>query len=254
MSPKNDNQNKDNIYKIGDIIEHFYFGVGEILEIINNSICRVKFNNHGIKDIYPDFNVHKINIQSKNKNNNVNKKVDYYENEENEKNIIQLKCLLCGNIVDYEDKHFCLSCYNKYKNKELIIKLSNKFNDIQILENEYKEPTLLCNDHHKVRSKSEKMIDDWLFDNRFSHIYEPELLLNEDKSIKPDFKIFLPNNKILYLEHLGYGENNLEYQEQIVYKNKIYQKNNLDVIYTTEKDMENLDKALSTKFKIFLKN
>ena len=78
-----------------------------------------------------------------------------------------------------------------------------------------------CNDSHYVRSKSEREIDNFFFNNDIFHIYEAKY---EDpitkKELYPDF--YLPKYK-LYIEYFGMDNN--EYNKKREEKIKIYKSN-----------------------------
>jgi len=89
-----------------------------------------------------------------------------------------------------------------------------------------------------VRSKSEAMIADVLFDARFNLHYEKELILRDNygqfTTVYPDFTIPLSGGRTLYWEHAGrLGEP--EYRErhnrkmQLYFMNGIYEPKNLIV-------------------------
>ena len=76
-----------------------------------------------------------------------------------------------------------------------------------------------CQDGDYVRSKSERNIDDFFYQNKIWHIYEPTYINPQTKQkYYPDF--FLPDYN-LYLEY--YGRTNTEYIEKKGKKIKMYQ-------------------------------
>ncbi len=118
------------------------------------------------------------------------------------------RCIICGYHTD--GLLFCGACYQKYKEKELLIKIS-KCKNIELLDETY-ESIYRCKDGHMVKSKSERDIDNYLYENKIQHVYEPELPYGkEGKVIHPDFKLpnYLGEGKDVYLEHWGFSEKKL---------------------------------------------
>ncbi|KTB49027.1 hypothetical protein DEALK_18750 [Dehalogenimonas alkenigignens] len=98
-------------------------------------------------------------------------------------------------------------------------------------------------DGHMVRSKSEIIIDNWLYDAKIVHAYERKLPVEED--IYCDF--YIPTQKV-YLEYWGLED--VQYQTRKKEKLSIYSKNNLNLIELSEKDVMNLDDILPAKLLI----
>lgn len=190
---------------------------------------------------------------------NEKQKVTVVKNDEEIKNTNnELTCIICGEPSN--GKHFCLDCYHKFKNKVLYIKI-NKCKEFEKLDAEYASE-LVCDDGHLVKSKSEVLIDNYLYSKGIQHAYEKPYPVDENKEhdIHPDFYIpFLKDEKDniiakdIYIEHFGYGDENKKYKEQKDYKLSIYKKDKLTVICTTEKDInDGCSNTLDRKFK-FLK-
>lgn len=161
---------------------------------------------------------------------------DEYEHSKNE-------CIICQEPS--ENHYFCKSCYYKYRNKSLLIRIT-KCKNIELLDDSY-EGAYKCKDGHIVKSKSERDIDNYFFDHDIAHAYEKPLHIDEE-TLHPDF--YLPKLNI-YLEHWGYGKSNKEYQEMKNYKIPLYKNAGITLICTYEssdaKDIESaLDKKLST--------
>lgn len=98
-----------------------------------------------------------------------------------------------------------------------------------------------CKDGHYVRSKSEKIIDDFLYDNNILHAYEKQLFIEEAYDIQyiPDF--FLKHENI-YIEFWGLDEEN--YLKKKDEKLKFYNTYNIKIISLEEKDIEHLEDIL----------
>ena len=145
------------------------------------------------------------------------------------------KCITCGRQTD--GLLFCGSCYHKYKDKELLFKIT-KCTSVELLD---------------------ELIDDYLFDNRIQHAYERAYSYGatEKEVLYPDF--YLPNylgeGKHVYIEHWGYNENNIQYTKTKKFKISIYREKKITLICTYEKtDMGEIDSVLERKLnKEFIK-
>jgi len=111
---------------------------------------------------------------------------------------------------------FCRGCYHKYKDKRLLIEIGN-CKDITILDDSY-EGSYNCDDGHVVKSKSEMIIDNYLFEKGVSHAYEKDLPIDENanRDLHPDFFLLnLSNDGVdVYIEHWGYNETTLSILNQ----------------------------------------
>ena len=159
------------------------------------------------------------------------------------------KCIACGK----ETKPgflFCGGCYKKYADKKLLVEITN-CKDITILDDSY-EGKFTCTDGHIVKSKSEMIIDNWLFEHGIPHAYEKKLPIDADEShdLHPDF--YLPGQDV-YIEYWGYNESNIKYTESKNYKIKTYKKLKVTVICLEEKDIMDINASLSRKLKFFVK-
>lgn len=150
-----------------------------------------------------------------------------------------LHCLLCGE--DAGDKHFCYSCYCKHKEHDIIVKIS-KCKEATVEERYAEGQRYICKDGHIVRSKSERDIDNYLFDNRIFHSYEKKYDVDGLETIRPDF--YLPT-KDLYIEHWGLDSD--KYNKEKKHKLGIYRQQGTTVICTYEEDMEDLEFNLKRK-------
>ncbi len=162
-----------------------------------------------------------------------------------EQNISDKICLLC--LEPAQNGLFCKSCYHKYKNKNLLLKVIG-CKTVEILDDSY-EGKYTCKDGHIVKSKSERDIDNYLYDNKIFHAYEKRFRYLDENSnpqeLRPDF--YLPE-KNLYLEHWGYDETNKKYTEAKNFKLEIYKKHNLTIINTFEKtDAKDIESCLNFK-------
>jgi len=104
--------------------------------------------------------------------------------------------------------------------------------------------TLRTKDGHLVRSKSEIIIDNWLYDSKIVHAVERKLPIEEQ--VYCDF--WIPTGKV-YIEYWG-----LEDQDYLGRKEKkllIYKKHNFNLIELSEKDVSNIDDVLPAKLREF---
>ena len=98
-----------------------------------------------------------------------------------------------------------------------------------------------CKDGHQVRSKAEREIDNFFFENRIFHIYEQkyEHPITKEWTL-PDF--YLPDHN-LYIEY--FGLTNYEYLQNREKKIKIYQSDrNIRFEYLTKANDENIYEKL----------
>ena len=93
-------------------------------------------------------------------------------------------------------------------------------------------------DGHFTRSKSEMLIDNWLYMFEVVHAYERKLPIEEE--VYSDF--YIPTGKV-YIEYWGY-ENDSKYLHRKKIKQEIYKKYNLNLIELDDKDVQNLDDIL----------
>ena len=98
-----------------------------------------------------------------------------------------------------------------------------------------------CKDGEYVRSKAEREIDNFLYENRIWHIYEYEYKYSKNKRpIYPDFYLQDYN---LFIEY--FGLDNQKYEEKEKWKIDIYKSNkNIKFEYLTYKDDGNIYEKL----------
>jgi hypothetical protein len=102
------------------------------------------------------------------------------------------------------------------------------------------KPENRAKDGHNVRSKSELIIDNWLYDSKIVHAYERKLPVEE--TLYCDF--YIPTGKV-YIEYWGLDDDKYKNRKNI--KLGIYKKYNLNLIELFEKDVSNLDDTLPAK-------
>lgn len=160
--------------------------------------------------------------------------------EQNVELIIGQNCIICGEPSN--GFLFCKNHYYKYRNKALLVKIT-KCSEIEVLDESY-EGIYVCRDGHVVKSKSEREIDNYLFDHKIAHAYERALTI-DGETFHPDF--YLPELKV-YIEHWGYDESNLEYTRTKNYKIPKYRQKGITLICTHEKtDSKDIEAALDRK-------
>ena len=223
------------------------------------AFCKLCYNKHTLEELNELLNNY---IQKNSENaaeNNIKKEIENKEiNEEPNKvqknrtiiidNEHKNRCLTCGRETD--GLLFCASCYKKYKNKGLLFKITNCSN-VELLDESY-EGIYACDDGHIVKSKSEILIDNYLFEKKIPHAYESGIKYGNGKDdiIKPDFYLpnYLGDGKDVYIEHWGYNENNRKYTESKNFKMPIYRERGITLINTYENsDMRDLKASLNWK-------
>ena len=133
--------------------------------------------------------------------------------------------------------HKLLDLFSSLNNKELIE--INKYREFEDIRLRY-SPDFICKDGHRVRSKAERIIDDWLYDNGIKHIYEPVVSEIPEKLV-PDWLIESNDGKSkCYIEYWGI-EDSTEYKENMNRKLKIYLKYKLPLIEIRDENIRNID-------------
>lgn len=161
------------------------------------------------------------------------------------------RCITCGKKTD--GLLFCPSCYVKYKDKGLLLKITNCSN-VELLDDSY-EGRYTCRDGHVVKSKSEREIDNYLWEKGIAHAYEKTLPYGKEAKdvLHPDFWLpnFLGEKKHVYIEHWGYDENNIKYTNTKKFKLPIYKQLGITLICVYEKvDSNEIEATLDRKLSI----
>lgn len=158
------------------------------------------------------------------------------------------KCLLCNS--ESGKYLFCKSCFSKHHGKTLLFKITcDKDQKLELLNESY-EGIYVCKDGHIVKSKSERDIDNYLFEHKIAHAYEKALPINGEV-FKPDFYL---KDLDVYIEHWGYDENNKEYQRRKEYKIPKYREKGITLICTYEDpDMQDVETSLQIKLESYVK-
>lgn len=126
------------------------------------------------------------------------------------------------------------------KNQKIEIK------DIDI-RNKWPKP-YQCEDGHYVRSLSEKIIDDWLYNHHYIHSYEKQVFPENPKL--SDFYLPIQN---IYIEFWGV-ENNDEYNKSKDEKLSLYKKHKYNLINLYPKDLQLLNDTLPKLLNKYNKN
>lgn len=182
---------------------------------------------------------------------NKNYKEEALDSEKENQNGI-VKCIGCGTYT--KNGHlFCLDCYKKYKDKQLLVKITKCY-EINILDESY-EGVYKCKDGHIVKSKSEREIDNYLFDHNIPHAYEKVVSIDGESKhdLHPDFCLpnYLGKGKDVYIEHWGFNSDNRDYYKSKKYKIAKYRELKLTIISTNEADMNDPEAALNRKLNNF---
>ena len=152
-----------------------------------------------------------------------------------------LKCIICGQ--DSNGYHFCRSCYAKYKDRAVDIRITHCV-ETEILD-EYGTLQYKCDDGRRVRSRAEAMISNFFFKEKVRAVYEETIYYTENdeqKTLHPDF--YLPDYD-LYIE---YNElTNKPYLKQKEYAKKIYDKLGKNVLILDDNDLRDLAACLKPK-------
>lgn len=161
------------------------------------------------------------------------------ENEQLQNKISNTKCLICQSPSN--GKHFCYSCYSKYKNRSIDVRIKECLS-AEIID-PYGNKRVKTKDGRYVRSLSEKIILDYFFDQNIRVIYEkPISYINnwgERAELHPDF--YLPDYD-LYIEFNGLTDKT--YLRQKDYVNRIYQQKGLNVIILDSRDINDIERTL----------
>ena len=185
------------------------------------------------------------------------KKEIIFFNTHHERELNSIKLLAISDILKdkYSDKkpikeaqYFLDDFYelNYISNEEFIkthLEINKKFSAEEKKSNKTKNyiANYRCDDGHFVRSKSEREIDNFFFNNNILHIYESKYHdPNSDKTFTPDFYLPVYN---LYIEY--FGLNTPKYNKIREEKIRIYKANpNINFEYLDYTDDFNITEKL----------
>jgi tetratricopeptide (TPR) repeat protein len=101
---------------------------------------------------------------------------------------------------------------------------------------------------HLVRSKAEKMIANFLFDNNMIFQYNVAVSWADEDNFKANF--FIPQLDA-YIEHFKY-DFIPNYKKLMKWKVKQYEKSKKKLVYTTSEDEKNIEESLKIKLKPYI--
>jgi len=156
------------------------------------------------------------------------------------------KCQDCG-IWKEGTYPRCRDCFLIDKKKTEKQQVNYKASEIELKDNSFKDkfkPDIRADDGHMVRSKAEKIIDDWLYRNKIAHAYERKVPIDEEMFC--DF--YIPQGKI-WIEYWGLDEE--KYIKRKDLKKRLYEKNNYHLIELFDEDIIILDDVMPKKLKKF---
>ena len=160
-------------------------------------------------------------------------------------------CDTCGKSHKGKYKQ-CYDCYLKvkkpaegeYTKKAIVKNLDPEVKDVR----KQWEAMNRCNDGHYVRSYSEVLIDNWLYENGQVHAYEKKVFLkkNPNETLLCDF--YIPDGKI-HIEF--FGLDNEQYKTRKAEKIKLYNDNGLNLIVLEQEHIKILDDVMPRKLHEF---
>jgi len=158
------------------------------------------------------------------------------------------KCKECG-IWKEGNKPLCYECWLKKDREE-----KKNAQDYKITEEEKEEEdfrnkfpaTFIAEDGHRVRSKAEQIIDNWLYHKGIVHAYERRVPIEGE--VYCDF--FIPLGQKVWIEFWGLDEE--KYNKRKILKKQFYKKNKKNLIELNDKDIERLDDVMPIKLRPFL--
>jgi len=157
------------------------------------------------------------------------------------------KCKDCG-IWKKNAKPLCHECWLKSNKSKQKLSDDYKISDIEAEDNNFRSKfpaNYRTEDGHMVRSKTEQIIDNWLYRREIVHAYERRVPIEEE--LYCDF--FIPIGKV-WIEYWGLEEK--KYLKRKELKKELYKKYDKNLIDLTDKDIENLDDILPLKLRPYL--
>jgi len=134
-------------------------------------------------------------------------------------------------------------------NSDATEKQSKSFDDVDYRKQWAAEHQ--CDDGHYVRSYSELLIDNWLYNNGYRHAYEKSVFIctEPDAVVLSDF--YIPDGNV-YIEFWGLNDDQ-RYLKRKEKKLKMYKDNNLNLISLEEADVKRLNDILPRKLFDYIK-
>ncbi len=162
-----------------------------------------------------------------------------------------VKGLITEQIINYIKEHKKINDQNNMSVHFELMQDVEKYNinltDVKNISNFRKNNPndYICNDGHNVRSLSELVIDNFLYDNNIKHVYEKSVYTEEQKIYTADF--YLPQFDI-YVEFWGIL-NNYEYKRKREEKLQLYEQLNLRTIEIFPEHLKSLSDYLLLEIK-----
>ena len=157
------------------------------------------------------------------------------------------KCEDCG-IWKKGDNPLCPDCYWNKQSKTKKQSRDYKKTESEVEDDSFRNKfvaTIITNDGHRVRSRAEKIIDDWLYQQKILHAYERKAPITED--LYCDF--YLPEWKV-WIEYWGSDE--VLYIKRKETKKNLYKKYGYKLIELNDSDIEKIDDIMPAKLRSFL--
>jgi len=148
------------------------------------------------------------------------------------------QCEECGTWKN-NSLPFCRECWEAKEKAK---------GDLDFRERYADEPKYRCKNGILVRSKAERDIANFLYDNDIRFRYETKLLFGKAE-VHPDFYL---EDVDLILEH--WGMDDAKYSEKRRNKEKLYRKYTRRFVSTEKKDEYNINDALIRKLQPYIKN
>lgn len=137
-------------------------------------------------------------------------------------------------IIDYSNNQKQIEKEEIKINEEEIEELHNIESKDEDVDLKNYNTWIKCKDGHRVISKSEKIIDDFLHDNKIRHGYDMEI--DNNTNYRYDFKLFDYGD--VYIEHWGFKDRK-NYKERKQLKTEYYKTNNYILIESDEDSIKN---------------
>jgi hypothetical protein len=181
-------------------------------------------------------------------------------------------CVKCFKLRDAGDIEQCPACKTWYKSKDghtcekveppkihrleytkqAIIKKDDSALSADVDPRKKWEAVHRSEDGHYVRSYSEVLIDNWLYNHGYVHSYEKSVFMKKNpyENVLSDF--FLPKGEI-YIEFWGI-KNNDYYADRKEHKIALYENNGFNLINLEEDDIKLLDDKMPRLLFKFIKD
>ena len=148
----------------------------------------------------------------------------------------ELTCIICGKPSN--GKHFCPSCFYKYKDRAVDIRIIHCM-ETKVLD-EYGNKTYKCDDGRLVRSRAEAIICSWLYNQKIRVKYEETVYYKDEKTgeikeLHPDF--YLPDYD-LYIEYNEITTSN--YKKSKEFTQNIYKQQGKKVVSMTDEELQDV--------------